>query len=184
MNRQARVSTRIGVLVPFTNTNLEPDMMLMRPPNCSLHFQRTGGYSADEIPGSDQMAELGVFDISHDLSMIAGARPDIVLYGCTSATLTHGPEFDRDLALKIKTGSGAVSLTAAGSLVAAIQALDVHRLGFRRHMWVQSMNKAVTFLMQSGIETVKRADIGRDLGCYGQGELSPDEVYRPRLESR
>ena len=90
--------------MPFTNTNLEPDMMLMRPPDCSLHFQRTGGYGADEIPGSDQMAELGAFDISHDLSMIAGARPDIVLYGCTSATLTHGPEFDRNLAMEIERG--------------------------------------------------------------------------------
>tara|TARA_Y100000389_G_scaffold66565_1_gene62698 strand:- start:567 stop:1307 length:741 start_codon:yes stop_codon:yes gene_type:complete len=183
MNRQARVKTRIGVLVPFTNTNLELDMMLMRPPNCSLHFQRTGGYSADEIPGSDQMAELGVFDISHDLSMIAGARPDIVLYGCTSATLTHGTDFDRDLALKIKTGSGAVSLTAAGSLAEALQALDVQRIGFSSP-YVGSINEqAVTFLKQSGIETVKRADIGRDLGCYGQGEMSPDEVYDLALKA-
>lgn len=183
MNRQTRVSTRIGVLVPFTNTNLEPDMMLMRPPNCSLHFQRTGGYSADEIPGSDQMAELGEFDISHDLSMIAGARPDIVLYGCTSATLTHGADFDRDLAMKIKAGSGAVSLTAAGSLAGALQALDVQRIGFSSP-YVGSINEqAVTFLKQSGVETVKRADIGRDLGCYGQGEMSPDEVYDLALKA-
>ena len=68
MKTTARTGTRIGVLVPFTNTNLEPDLVLMRPPNCSLHFQRTGGYNADEIPGSDQMAKLGEFDISHDLS--------------------------------------------------------------------------------------------------------------------
>ncbi|MED7678882.1 Asp/Glu racemase [Rhodobacteraceae bacterium IMCC15231] len=183
MNRQTHVSNRIGVLVPFTNTNLEPDMMLMRPPNCSLHFQRTGGYSADEIPGSNQMAELGAFDISHDLSMIAGARPDIVLYGCTSATLTHGPEFDRNLAIKIERGSDSVSLTAAGSLVAAIQSLKIHRVGFSSPYVGDINDKAVDFLMQNGIETVKRADIGHDLGCYGQGELTPDAIYRLALKA-
>jgi len=183
MSRHARVGTRIGVLVPFTNTNLEPDLMLMRPPNCSFHCQRTGGYDADQVPDADQMTQLGMFDISHDLTMIAGARPDVVLYGCTSATLTHGFEFDRNLAMEIAAGSGAVSLTAAGSLVAAIQALGIHRVGFASPYVGDINDKAVNFLMQNGIETVKRADIGRDLGCYGQGELTPDEIYHFALKA-
>lgn len=183
MSRHARVGTRIGVLVPFTNTNLEPDLMLMRPPNCSFHCQRTGGYDADQVPDADQMTQLGMFDISHDLTMIAGARPDVVLYGCTSATLTHGSEFDRNLAMEIAAGSGAVSLTAAGSLVAAIQALGIHRVGFASPYVGDINDKAVNFLMQNGIETVKRADIGRDLGCYGQGELTPDEIYHFALKA-
>ena len=183
MSRHARVGIRIGVLVPFTNTNLEPDLMLMRPPNCSFHCQRTGGYDADQVPDADQMTQLGMFDISHDLTMIAGARPDVVLYGCTSATLTHGSEFDRNLAMEIAAGSGAVSLTAAGSLVAAIQALGIHRVGFASPYVGDINDKAVNFLMQNGIETVKRADIGRDLGCYGQGELTPDEIYHFALKA-
>ena len=84
---------RIGVLVPFTNTNLEPDLMRMLPPDCALHCHRTGGYDADKIPDSNQMSALGNYDIDHDLAMIAGARPDVVLYGCTSATLTQGADF-------------------------------------------------------------------------------------------
>ena len=183
MNRQARAKTRIGVLVPFTKTNLEPDLMLMCPPDCSLHCQRTGGYDADEVPGSDEMTKLGMFDLSHDLSMIAGARPDAVLYGCTSATLTHGSEFDRELAMKIETETGAASLTAAGSLVAAIQALGVHRVGFASPYVGDINDKAVDFLMQNGIETVKCANIGGNLGCYGQGKLTPDEVYHLALKA-
>ena len=31
--------------------------------------------------------------------------------------------------------------------------------------------------MQNGIETVSRADVGRELGNYGQGELTPEEVF-------
>lgn len=177
MTHETRTRARIGVLVPFTNTNLEPDMMLMRAPGTTVHFQRMGGYDEDEIPGSDQMAGLGASDISHDLRMISGVRPDVVLYGCTSATLTHGPGFDAELAEDIKAGSGAVSLTAAGSLVAAIQALGVTKVGFSSPYLGEINAQAMDFLAQNGIGTVKCADVGRELGNYGQGELTPEEVF-------
>ncbi|MCG7519896.1 Asp/Glu racemase [Ruegeria sp. Ofav3-42] len=174
---ETRTTAKIGVLVPFTNTNLEPDMELLRPPNTTVHFQRMGGYDVDEVPGSDQMAGLGASDISHDLRMISGVRPDVVLYGCTSATLTHGPSFDADLAQQIKAGSGAKSLTAAGALIAGIKAVGATKVGFSSPYLGEINDQAIDFLAHNGIETVNRADIGRELGNYGQGELTPDEVF-------
>lgn len=177
MTFETRTRAKIGVLVPFTNTNLEPDMMLMRAPGTTVHFQRMGGYDVDEIPGSEQMAGLGASDISHDLRMISGVRPDVVLYGCTSATLTHGPSFDDQLAADIKAGSGAISLTAAGALVMAIRVLGVTKVGFSSPYVGKINQQAMDFLFLNGIETVKCADVGRELGNYGQGELTPDEVF-------
>ena len=50
--------------------------------------------------------------------------------------------------------------------------------------YVGTINKqAVAFLEQSGVETVLCADIGRDLGCYGQGELSLEEVYNLAMKA-
>ncbi|WP_299641120.1 Asp/Glu racemase [uncultured Ruegeria sp.] len=174
---ETRTAAKIGVLVPFTNTNLEPDMEMLRPPNTTIHFQRMGGYDVDEIPGSDQMAGLGASDISHDLRMISGVRPDVVLYGCTSATLTHGPSFDAELAQQIKSGSGALSLTAAGSLIAAIKTLEATKVGFSSPYLDEINVQAMDFMAQNEIETVRCADVGRKLGNYGQGELTPDDVY-------
>ncbi|WP_171205839.1 Asp/Glu racemase [Ruegeria sp. HKCCA0235A] len=174
---ETRTAAKIGVLVPFTNTNLEPDMEMLRPPNTTIHFQRMGGYDVDEIPCSDQMAGLGASDISHDLRMISGVRPDVVLYGCTSATLTHGPSFDAELAQQIKSESGALSLTAAGSLIAAIKVLGATKVGFSSPYLGEINAQAMDFMAQNGIETVRCADVGRKLGNYGQGELTPDDVY-------
>ncbi len=174
---ETRTTAKIGVLVPFTNTNLEPDMHLLRPPGTTVHFQRLGGYDVEEIPGSDQMAGLGASDISHDLRMIAGVRPDVVLYGCTSATLTHGPAFDADLARQIRSACKAISLTAAGSLITAIKTLEATKVGFASPYLGEVNAQAVDFLSANGIETVHCANIGRALGNYGQGELTPDEVY-------
>lgn len=168
MTYETRTRAKIGVLVPYTNTNLEADMTLMRCPDTTVHFLRMGGYDVDEIPGSDQIAGLGASDISHDLRMIAEVRPDVVLYGCTSGTLTS----DAQLAQGIRAVSGAHSFTAAGALVAAIKSLGAKRPPFLGEINTQAM----AFLAQNQIETIKCVDIGREPGNYGQAELTPDEV--------
>ncbi len=168
---------RIGVLVPFTNTNLEPDIALLAPRGVSIHAARLGGYDVDEIPDAEQMAGLGASDIEEPLRLIAGVRPDVVLYGCTSATLSHGVAFDRDLSAKVAAMSGAKTVTAAGALVAALSMLGLKKIAFASP-YVASLNDlAVGFLADSGFETVSRADYPVALGNYGQGELTPDAVF-------
>ncbi|MEQ8652959.1 MAG: hypothetical protein RIC87_10890 [Kiloniellales bacterium] len=178
-----RSGAKIGVLVPYTNTNLEPDLRLLCPPGATVHAARLGGYDVEEIPGAEQMAGLGAASLDEPLRLIAGVRPDVVLYGCTSATLTHGPDFDRDLAAKIKAVADAVSITAAGALIAGIKALGLRRVGFASPYLGEINDQAVAFLEAEGIRTVLCADIGRPLGNYGQGELTPEEVYQLALRA-
>ena len=173
----SRGRARFGILVPFTNTNLEPDMVLMRPDGVSLHFARLGGYDQDEIPDADQMHGLGAADLSEPLHLLQGVRPDVILYGCTSATLTHGPSFDRALAKQIKQDSGAETVTAAGALVHALQALDIKRIGFASPYVPAINDQAVAFLAVTGVETVHRSEVSGTLDNYGQGELTPEAVY-------
>lgn len=183
MPQDDRSGAKIGVLVPYTNTNLEPDLRLLSPPGATIHAARLGGYDVEEIPGADQMAGLGAAPLDEPLRLIAGVRPDVVLYGCTSATLTHGPAFDRDLAAKIMAMAGARSITAAGALVAGIKALGLSRVGFASPYLGEINDQAVAFLKAEAIETVCRADIGRPLGNYGQGELTPEEIFKLALRA-
>ena len=123
------------------------------------------------------MAGLGASDISEPIRLLAGVRPDVVLYGCTSATLTHGTAFDTQLAGQISVQSGAITLTAAGSLVGGIRAVNATRVGFASPYLGEINQQAMDFMRSEGIQTVQCADIGRALGNYGQGELTPDEVF-------
>ncbi|MFK7944324.1 MAG: Asp/Glu racemase [Paracoccaceae bacterium] len=183
MTHPTRGRARFGVLVPFTNTNLEPDMNLLAPLGVSMHFARLGGYDVDEIPDVDQMAGLGASDISEELRLLSGARPDVVLYGCTSATLSHGPAFDRDLAATIHKRMGAETVTAAGALVHALRACGASRIAFASP-YVASLNDAaIAFLAAEGFKTVARADYPVALGNYGQGELTPAEVTAHALKA-
>ncbi len=172
-----RGRARLGLLVPFTNTNFEPDMALIAPKGLSLHAARMGGYDADEIPDAAQMQGLGASDLEESLRLLMGTKPDVVLYGCTSATLTHGPVFDRDLEAQIAEMSGAKTVTAAGALVHAVRTLGASRVSFASPYVPAINDMAVTFLSEMGIEVVARSEVEEALDNDGQGALSPDAVF-------
>lgn len=182
-NIPARSGPKIGVLLPYTNVNLEPDMQWLCPSGCTMHFERMGGYEIEKIPGSEQMAGLGASDLTETIRLISGIRPAAVLYGCTSATLTHGTGFDTKLADDIHSKTNAPSITAAGALSQSIHDLGVSAVGFSSP-YVGEVNKqAIAFLNAKNVSTVCCADIGRELDNYGQGELTPDEVYELALKA-
>lgn len=183
MTSMSRGKARIGVFVPFTNTNLEADMALMRPEGISFHYARLGGYDLDEIPDAGQMAGLGKSEIDEPLRLLAGTRPDVILYGCTSATLAIGPQFDRDLAESIRDASGAETVTAAGALVNALNTLEVKRIAFASPYVKPLNNDAIAFLSSCGFETVSRADFPEALDNYGQGLITPERVLELGLEA-
>jgi maleate cis-trans isomerase len=168
---------RIGVLVPYTNTNLEADMTRLLPSGISAHFTRIGGYSFTKIPDTSQMQEMGVANIDDALQLIAGIMPDLVLYGCTSATLTHGLEFDHNLTRQIKKLTNANVLTAAGALVTSLKAIGALKIGFASPYVGDVNEQAIQFLSKAGFDTVQCADIGYAVDSHGQGAIMPDMIY-------
>ena len=183
MTRAKRFNLRAGVLVPFTNTNLEGDCLMARPEGVGFHFARLGGYEIDEIPDAEQMSGLGLSDIEEPLRLIAGTRPDVVLYGCTSATLSVGPEFDRELSRKIEASTGAKTVTAAGALVHALKTLGVRKIAFASPYVCELNDDSIRFLADFGFDTVSRADFPEQLDNFAQGQLTPDRVFELGMEA-
>ncbi len=179
----SRSGTKIGVLVPFTNVNLEPDMQLLCPAACTVHFERLGDYDADEIPDAKQMSGLGSSNLNESLRLISGVRPKAILYGCTSATLTHGAQFDRNLASTIEKTSASTSITAAGALLCALRALNVQHIGFASPYVGEINQLAIDFLASENFTTVSQYEIEQELDNYGQGELTPQEVFELAIKA-
>lgn len=180
---ESRGRGRLGVLTPFTNTNLEPDLLLMRPAGISLHVARIGGYEFDAIPDEQQMQAMGGAELDEPLRLLVGARPDVVLYGCTSATLTLGPDFDRGLAARIKRVADVETVTAAGALSHALKTLGVTRIGYASP-YVPAINDlAERFLADFGVRMVKRSEVAETLGNVGQGALTPEDVFELGLRA-
>lgn len=174
---------RIGVLVPFTNTTLEPDCYRLKPESASVHFSRFSGYADAGIPDETAMHSLGETDISGPLELINAVRPDIILYGCTSGTLTHGAEFDAALRAKISQTTQAPCITAAGSVVFALKKLGVDQVGFSSPYMGGINEQAQNFLSDHGIKTVSRADIGVALDSQAHADFGPADIVDLALQS-
>lgn len=179
-----RGDARLGLFVPYTNTNLEPDFALMCPDSITFHVARIGGYNEDEIPDAAQMKGLGEASLDEPIRLLSGVRPDVMIYGCTSATLTHGPQFDRNLAREISTQSGAQTVTAAGALVYALRSLNVSRIAFASPYVPAINDMAIRFLAEmGGLETCGHAGVQTTLSNEGQGAMTPDDVFNLALQA-
>lgn len=174
---------RMGCIVPVSNTNLEPDMVRICPQGMSVHFARAGGYDIDQVPDSAQMIKLAESSLEPVLDQLVATRPDIIAYGCTSATLAKGPKYDAEFRTKIEQLSGVPAITAASALCHAVISLGIKSVAFGSPYTQQLNQEGADFLNQSGLEVVHIPYIGRDLGNYGQSELTPDQVYRLGLDS-
>ncbi|MGI9310923.1 MAG: aminotransferase class I/II-fold pyridoxal phosphate-dependent enzyme [bacterium] len=174
---------RIGVVVPVSNSNLEADMTMLRPPGVSMHFMRVGGYDLDAVPDGTQMRKLALASLEPVVDALTACRVEVILYGCTSATLAHGPAFDRALRQQIEARAGVPAITAASAVVEALRDLGATRIGYASP-YVRSLNQeAAAYFGQCGFEIVSTAQVETDLGNYGQGELTPQEVFELGLRA-
>ncbi len=174
--RESRGRARIGVVVPVTNTNLEPDLALLAPEGVSIHVSRSGGYDVNAIPDENQMRQYSNSHSDEVVDNLRHCRADVILYGCTSATLAQGPDYDEEFRQRIEKRTGIATVTAASALVAALQGLAIKRFAFTSP-YVASLNDlAIFFIEACGHRCVGRADTAKALGNDEVSALKPEDV--------
>lgn len=179
----SRGRARLGIVVPVSNTNLEPDMVLLAPSGVSLHFARAGGYDVDQVPDERQMRQYSDTPVDDIVVSLVHCRADLIVYGCTSATLAQGPAYDRAFRANIERLAGVPAVTAASALVQVLHALEIERFAFTSP-YVASLNDlAIEFLEASGMRCVHRADAPEPLGNAAVGDTRPEEIIEIALRA-
>ena len=93
----ANESKRIGLMVPSSNTVMEPDFYRHLPQNVALHTARM--YLEDvTVASEERMLDEFTMPAAKDLSTI---HPHVVVFGCTSAGALRGNEYDRKMCARI-----------------------------------------------------------------------------------
>ena len=174
----SRGRARIGIVVPVSNSNLEPDMTMLAPPGVSLHFTRAGGYDVDKIPDEKQMQHYSDTPADELFTGLKQCGAEIILYGCTSATLAQGPDYDSRFRHHIEALTGLPALTAADCLVRTLKALGIARFAFASP-YVASLNDlAIGFLGSFALTCVSRYDAPLALGNPEVAAVTPDEIVK------
>ncbi|EAY30238.1 maleate cis-trans isomerase family protein [Microscilla marina] len=179
----SRDQGRIGVIVPSSNTNLEPDCALLVPAGITLHFTRVGGYDVDDVPDGDEMRRFALAGLDDALTLLIAADINVIAYGCTSATLASGFEFDQQFQKQMANKTGVPAVTAAGAIIEALKTLHISRIAFTSPYVAELNQDAIRFISTCGFEVVNHFSVGESYSSREMREVTPDTIYKFGLQA-
>ena len=163
--------SRIGLLVPSSNTTVEPEFQRALPAGVTLHVARLflAQITPDSILGMVQ-------DLEAQSRNLASADVDVIVLGATAPSFLKGLGYDREIIQRIEAATGKRATTTSTALIDALRYLGVSRvvLGSAYDATVNSI--ARKFLEASGVEVL--AAHGLDLvDNLAVGRLDVSSAY-------
>ena len=104
-------NTRIGLIVPSTNTTCEADFQMVAPPYVTIHGQRM--WITNDAAGEAGMERMNA-EIESGARYLATAKVDLIAYGCTTGSFYKGPGWDVEM-LTVLEREGGVPAVATES---------------------------------------------------------------------
>lgn len=158
---------RIGLLVPSSNTTMEPEFNRMVPRDISIHTARM---RLEEVT-PEELVKMAV-EAESAASLLATADVDVLVYGCTTGSLIGGTEWEERLVSSIEEESGIPTLSTSRAVVDALKAVGGRSVAVATP-YTDDLNRLeYAFLESSGIEVttiqglglVSNLEIGRTEG--------------------
>ena len=120
---------RLGFLLPPGNPTVEPEMIALAPEGVSVHFHRmTARGATGSLDGQDGRNRMMVDNIDESIALLAMVNPDVIVLAHTATSYTLGRQGEAELVARLQESTGKRVITAFGSVVRALERLDVRRL--------------------------------------------------------
>jgi maleate isomerase len=155
------VRARIGLIIPSSNRLTESQMHRYAPRGVEVHVTRLRMTGPNHVP----LPEL-VPRIEEATRALADAQCDVVLFHCTASSMEAGLSGERQVIEAMRSAAAALVGTTAGASLAALRALDLHRIGLFSPYVAATHAHESAFLAEAGFEVVS----GRGLGLSGGDE--------------
>jgi maleate isomerase len=161
---------RIGLLVPSSNTTMEPDFYAMAPMGVTVHTARMR-LSQVTPEALIRMAE----DTEGGAGLLADAGVDIIVYGCTTGSLVGGVEWEEGLVGRIEEETGIPAVSTSSAVVEALRTLGAKRIGVATPYSEELNGLEKSFLEDLGFQVTGIRGLGLldnlDIGRVGRGTL-------------
>jgi len=167
---------RIGLIIPSSNTTMEPEFWSMAPQGVSIHAARVPLERVLERVTSKELLRMEE-EAEHTARLLATAEVDIVVYGCTTGSLVAGPGHDERIAAKLSKAAGRPAIATATAVVEAAHALGVSRIALATPYIDEVNEKEIRFLESYGLEVVDVVSLGIERNTE-IGRVPPERVYR------
>ncbi|KUK16637.1 MAG: maleate isomerase [Thermococcaceae archaeon] len=146
---------RIGLIVPSSNTTMEPEFWKMAPEGVSIYTARMNLTDVTE----EALIKMEVY--ARDAAKrLADAEVNIIMYGCTSGSLVKGKGYDKQISQELEKHSGIKTITTSTAVLEALKELGISKVAVATP-YIDEVNvKEKQFLEDNGIEVVKIEGLG------------------------
>ncbi|RLG99675.1 maleate cis-trans isomerase [Candidatus Bathyarchaeota archaeon] len=140
---------RLGLIIPSSNTTMEPEFYEMLPEGFTVHTTRLR-LETVTVEGLAKMEEK----VEEEAIKLADAAVDVIGFGCTSGSLFKGPGHDRMIEEKIERISGKPAVATAGAVVKALKTLKIKKVAVATPYIAEINELEEKFLVANGLEVV------------------------------
>lgn len=142
--------TRVGLLIPCSNTTMEEEFnRVLLPKNITVHAARLMRSTTDLTIETLSEMESSIEDA---LSLLAMIDPDVVIFGCTSASLFLGHGWDTKIIERMKKLTNATVTTTSTCVIKALKRLDLKKIGVITPYIEMINDREKNFLQTHGLE--------------------------------
>lgn len=167
----AQRSYRIGLLVPSSNTTVEPEFYRALPANVTLHTARL--FLTDITPE----AILRILqDLEEAAKLLATADVDVIVMGATAPSFLKGAGYDREVIDRIVKATGKPATTTSTALLRALKLIEAKRIVLGSAYTDKVNAIASAFLEANGFEVVAARGLNM-IDNLAVGRLGPESAY-------
>ena len=165
------MTARIGLLIPSSNSSVEPEFYRALPPDVTLHTARLFLSHINEAS-----LQRMIMDIDAQSQLLATADVDVIMLGAVTPGWIKGASFDKELSARIAAASGKRASTTATALNDSLRHLGVTRIAVGGPYDKAVSDLATRFLGANGFEVVGTGELGLQANLE-VGRLSAEPAY-------
>ena len=149
---------KFGVLGPSTNTIVQPDFDMMRPPGVTNHYSRIFTPNAQAVSNETFMAGTEVIgnNVLDAVRSVMTCSPDYLVMGMSAVTFYGGAAGADAFQAKVERESGIGVSIGSHSCTAALKAYGgVKRIAFLSPYYPVANHEVAKYFTDSGFEVVR-----------------------------
>lgn len=146
---------RVGLLVPSSNTVMEPDFVRGLPDDVTLHTARM---LLDDVT-ADAEARMLDDETLPAARALGTAQPHVAVFGCTSAGALRGLDADVRMTARIAEATAAPTVSVIQAVRAKLRHLGVRRLAVATP-YTEALTERITESLRDLFEIVAVAHLG------------------------
>ena len=164
--------TRIGLIVPASNTVMEPDF---HRKTGELFITSTWRILLESVTREAEFRMLQ--ELPKCLDNICSTRPDIIVFGCTSAGSLDGLQHDAAIADSIKAQTGSKAVTVMTSVTEQLQTISPRTVAVLTPYPEELTRSVAGCITEAGYEVVLAEGMGL-LDNLAIGRMEPGEIVQ------